>query len=75
MRLFNTAKKIETTPDAANEHAGESGIDHGPAIKAIRDFANSPAMQVLRDYANSPEIKAMAEGATPTDAGTAPGKT
>ena len=60
MRFFNTARKIEPAPEPTDE----TGIDHGPAIKAIRDFATSPAMQVLRDYANLPEIKAMAAGTT-----------
>ena len=62
MRVSNTAEKmpVPETETAAND----TGIDHGPAIKAIRDFANSPAMKVLRDYANSPEVKAMAAGGT-----------
>ena len=57
MRNSNTARKIDRTTDTTQ-------IDHAPAIKAIRDFANSPAMKVLRDYANSPEGKALVEAAT-----------
>ena len=57
MSNSNTAKKIDPAPAPA------TGIDHSPAIKAIRDFANSPAMKVLRDYADSPEVKALADAA------------